>query len=266
MTVTPAMVRAVCRRIAADPDRVPTPAQDKVLVLAVQRDIEHDIALEAMLRGHRGLVYRVASKWARVDLFDDAVSVGMLGMAAAIRRYDPDRGIKFSTYATHWIESKIRRTTVQGIHHAHVPEHNLYRWLRLKRWYATFHEEHSRYPEDDEIMAHFGFTAPELEHVRSVGLMEMQSIDGMPVGLDQSRDLTQVQSPETFVLEGIEMEKLSTAISQLDPIQRYILRRVYGLDSEMASMRVIGEEIGMTSQAVHQRLKTIHKILRKAME
>lgn len=89
-------------------------------------------ALDELVRHNLRLVYQIARRYGTADpgtTFDDLVQEGMLGLFTAARRYDPDRGTRFSTYATWWVRQAIQRAAVTAgtIRRSANPDHKLAR-------------------------------------------------------------------------------------------------------------------------------------------
>lgn len=269
MTPTPAQVRVLCRRLRSDPKRIPTTAQDALLCRAAQAGVEADLAIETMLWCHNGLVLKMAGRLSRGSSHEDAVQAGRIGLAKAVRMFDPDRGHRFSTYAVYWIASTMRRVTVQGNYQTHIPEHSLYRWLRIRRWSTGYQDEHGRLPEPEEIAAGLGIELGEVEDSMGIGRMEPCSFDGLsPLGfeVDSMRNIPTAPSPEAEVVFSSEVDRLHKALLDLTEPQRIAIIEYFGLDGEPRSMREVGERHGCTSQAIDCRIRTAFRILRKAMQ
>lgn len=89
-------------------------------------------ALDELVRHNLRLVYQIARRYGTADpgtTFDDLVQEGMLGLLTAARRYDPDRGTRFSTYATWWVRKAVQRAAVTAgtIRRSANPDHKMVR-------------------------------------------------------------------------------------------------------------------------------------------
>lgn len=270
MIPTPAQVRVLCRRLRSDPKRIPTTSQDALLCVAVQNGVEAELAIETMLWCHNGLILKMAGRLSRGGNYDDAVQAGKMGMVKAIRMFEPERGLRFSTYAMHWIGSTMRRVTVQGNFQAHIPEHSLYRWIRIRRYCTQYVDAHSRHPEPEEIAEALGIEVSEIEDSMGIGRMEPCSFDGLsPRGfeLDSMRNIPTSPSPEGSVVERTEIDRLYQALEQLTEGQRIAIIEYFGLDGrEPCSMREVGERHGVSSQAIDCRIRIACRVLKKALQ
>lgn len=270
MIPTPAQVRVLCRRLRSDPKRIPTTAQDALLCVAAQQGVEAELAIETMLWCHNGLILKMAGRLSRGGNYDDAIQAGKMGLVKAVRMFEPERGLRFSTYAMHWIGSTMRRVTVQGNFQAHIPEHSLYRWIRIRRYYNHHIEQHGTAPENDQIAKALGIEVSEVEDSMGIGRMEPCSFDGLsPRGfeLDSMRNVPTSPSPEAQVVDDTEMDRLHKALAQLTDGQRIAIIEYFGLDgSEPRSMREVGERHGVSSQAIDCRIRIACRVLKKALQ
>jgi len=266
---TPAQVRVLCRRLRSDSKRIPTTAQDALLCTAAQNGIEADLAIETMLHCHNGLVLKMAGRLSRGSNHEDAVQAGKLGLVKAIRMFEPERGLRFSTYATHWIASTMRRVTVQGNFQAHIPEHSLYRWLRIRRYCTQYVDAHSRYPEPEQIAEALGIDISEVEDSMGIGRMEPFSFESLqPKGFDMDsiRFLPIAPSPESAVVQDSEIDRLHKALLDLTEAQRIAIIEYFGLDGESRSMREVADRHGISAQAVDSRIRMACRMLKKALQ
>lgn len=266
---TPAQVRVLCRKLRSDPKRIPTTAQDALLCTAAQNGIEEDLAIETMLWCHNGLVLKMAGRLSRGSNYEDAIQAGKMGLVKAIRMFEVERGHRFSTYAIHWIASTMRRVTVQGNFQAHIPEHSLYRWLRIRRYFNHHIEQHGTAPEEEQIAEALGIEVAEVKDSMGIGRMEPFSFESLqPKGIDPDsmRNIPTSPSPEAQVVERTEIDRLHEALEQLTEGQRIAIIEYFGLDGQPRSMREVGERHGVSSQAINCRISIACRVLKKALQ
>jgi len=267
--ITPAQVRVLCRSLRSDSKRVPTTEQDGILCTAAQTGIERDLALETMLWCHHGLILKMAARLARHGNHDDAVVAGKLGLTKAVLCFQPERGHKFSTYATHWIGSTMRRVTVQANFSAHIPEHSLYRWLRIRRYGVQYADAHGRWPDNTQIATALGVDVAEVEDSIGIARMEQFSFDSLEhrgIDSDSTSLAPTSPSPEQEIILSAELDRLHEALAQLTDAQRYAIEQYFGLDGDPKTYREIGEQIGVTGQAIDQRVRLGCRILQRLLK
>jgi len=248
---------------------VPTTEQDGILCTAAQAGIERDMAIETMLWCHYGLIVRVAARLARQGNYDDAVVAGKLGLTKAVLCFEPKRGHKFSTYATHWIGSTIRRVTVQSNFSAHIPEHSLYRWLRIRRYGVQYADAHGRWPDNAEIATALGVDVAEVEDSVGISKMELFSFDSLEhrgIDADATSLIPTSPSPEVEIVANSELDRLHEALAQLTESQRYAIEQYFGLEGDPKTLREIGDELGITHQAVVSRVRLGCRMLQRLLK
>ena len=115
-----------------------TAAEEKALARKVQGDGDFD-AREQLIRHNLRLVVSVAKRWAGRGLtLPDLVEEGNVGLVHAVELFDPARDIRFSTYATWWIQQAIRRALVNTVKTVRVPRHMSQELTRWRTWARAF--------------------------------------------------------------------------------------------------------------------------------
>lgn len=267
MKVTPAMVRGIVRRLAIE-DRIPTREEDAVLCIAVQRDIEAKDAMETMLRQHRGLALKMIAKWSKGPNLDDAMTEALVGISKAVERFDPAMGWKFSTYATYWISSRVRRMMLESSMATRIPEHTVYRYRRMNKFVDVFRREHGIDPTDQQLMNHLECNMALLEDLKRMSQFELFFLEDLP--LENYQDVSGVQSHQSHegsIIDSMELERIMAEVDQLPEDYRRILTMRFGLDgSEPMSLREIAAAQRCSAANIEQKLRSLLKRLRRQVE
>jgi RNA polymerase sigma factor FliA len=185
----------------------------------------------------------------------DLVSYGLLGLIGAIERYDPDRDIKFETYAI----ARIRGSIIDELRALDwVPRSVRSRAREIERAIATLEAQLGRAPTDEEISAKVGISIDELEEsltdiARSsiAALDELWSVSGEG---DQVSLLDTLEDPDSVrpadALDETELrEILGDAISRLPEREKLVITLYY---YEELTLREIGEVLGVTESRISQ--------------
>ena len=185
----------------------------------------------------------------------DLVSYGLLGLIGAIERYDPDRDIKFETYAI----ARIRGAIIDELRALDwVPRSVRSRAREIERSIAALEAKLGRAPTDEEIAGKVGITVPELEDsladiARSsiAALDELWSVSGEG---DQVSLLDTIEDPESVrpadALDESELrEILGDSIARLPEREKLVITLYY---YEELTLREIGEVLGVTESRVSQ--------------
>ena len=185
----------------------------------------------------------------------DLISYGLLGLISAIERYDPDRDIKFETYAI----VRIKGAIIDELRALDwVPRSVRSRAREIERAIAELESKLGRAPTDDEIAGKIGISEDELEESLSdisrssiAALDELWSVsgEGDQVSLLDTIEDTDAPSPSEALDETDVRETLADAIARLPEREKLVITLYY---YEELTLREIGEVLGVTESRVSQ--------------
>ena len=187
----------------------------------------------------------------------DLAAEAIIGMLAALDRFDPDRGIKFISYAVWWIRQKVQ-TAVHGNRTIRVPEH----YMQIFRRFRTQEQSLLRQGLDADFEDLAAGLHP--DQVRGLRMMVLGHFSWQQLA-DQYSDIDVDFTPRYLAddnaletLEsGPEAQELSAALEailgDLEPRDRYIIERYYGLDGEPPqTLEEIGRQLSLTRERIRQ--------------
>ncbi len=238
--------------------------------LALQGD---ERARQRMIESNLRLVVKIAKRYMNRGLaLLDLIEEGNLGLIRAVEKFDPERGFRFSTYATWWIRQTIERALMNQTRTVRLPIHvikeiNIY--LRAARKLA---QTLDREPSTEDIAAMLD--QPIAEVKKLLGLNERVASVDAPASRDNDKSLLETIADEhnidpSLLLQDDDVRQhIDIWLSQLTDKQRAVVERRFGLHGrEAATLEEIGLELGVTRERIRQiqieAIKRLRLILRR---
>lgn len=232
------------------------PSDEGPLTRAAQNG--DDEAREKMITSNLRLVIKIARDYKEFGLpIEDLINEGNIGLMKAVDMFDPDRGVRFSSYASQWIKQYVRRALSNHARTIRLPLHMVDRVAKIHRLTNHYLQEHGREPTDQELA-----TALELP-VRKIAAAKRasqraRSLD-RPVSDDSESSLGELVADESVVAPDAQLDSnnvlgaLPELLDQLPPRESIILQRRFGIDGkDPETLDKIGERLGVCRERVRQ--------------
>lgn len=236
-----------------------TPEQE--LKVATQAQAGDFSARQAMIEHNLRLVVSIAKTYMHRGLpLPDLIEEGNLGLMHALDKFEPQRGFRFSTYATWWIRQSVEKALMSQVRTVRLPVHvirEINQVLRARRFLEQALGAEGRVPDLEDIAS---LTGKSVEDVAdALALAEHTTSLDAPRDLDPGSSLLDFISDDRSASPDLEVEKsqleemLRNWLKNLKEDQRAVIIRRYGLDNqEPATLEGLAKELGLSKERVRQ--------------
>jgi RNA polymerase primary sigma factor len=244
-----------------------TPLQETAVARRV-RDGDEDAVRELVTKNLR-FVISVAKKYQNRGLaLVDLIGEGNLGLLTAARKFDPDHGVKFISYAVWWIRQAILSAIARHGRPVRVPLNRTADLSRVIRATENLRQELGREPTAEEISAAVGLSVELVQALASLNTAEVR-LDA-PLAGDGERNILErfmadgQADAEAQAMDQFLKEEIDAALATLTPRDAKVLRLYFGLDGEKEhTLEEIGVLFGITRERVRQLRDRALKKLRE---
>jgi RNA polymerase primary sigma factor len=216
-------------------------------------------AREQMIRANLRLVVKIAKQYRNPSMtLADLVAEGNLGLMRAVEEFDPDAGVRFSTYAAWWVKQTIKRAMNHTGRSIRIPAYLVKMVSKWRKTTAAMEAQLGRPPTTQEMARRLRISARKAEIIRqglhAVAAPTQIGSEETSALAEMVRDTSQ-QQPDQPMLDASNPPLVKSLLKHLQPRERKILELRFGLDGYQGPPRTfkqIGQIIGLTRERVRQ--------------
>jgi RNA polymerase primary sigma factor len=242
-----------------------TSEEERVLTRAARAGCHQ--SRQRLVESNMRLVINIARSYHNKSIpLEDLIQEGAIGLMSAVERFDPDKGFRFSTYATHWVRQSIGRAIDNKAKTIRLPAHISQTLRKIERTRTKLTDELGYEPGLDVVARELGIAPKRLQTILQAS-QELLSLD-MKVGDNEGSTLgallrdTSSGDPERVIISEELVEELHHMLLELNERERRIVsRRIAAPEDEVQSRDDLSGDLGVSRDRLRQlEIQAIKKL------
>lgn len=230
--------------------------------LAYQIAAGDDAALQEMIQSNLKLVVKISLEFYKgATSIMDIIQNGNMGLMRAAKKFDPEKGVKFSTYAAFWIKQSILRGFIKPSHNINISYRKDYINKQIKTFVSAYLQENGRFPEVSTIQEELKVSRRDAVDVLFFFSNADHSLNSAM--FEEGEEMIDTiaddhYNPEMIAEENSLLDEVNTAVDSLTAREREIIRKRYGFDYEpKETLQSLGDQFSITAEAARQIEKRV---------
>ncbi len=214
-------------------------------------------AVQELVERNLRFVVQVAGKYKNSGIpLTDLINEGNLGLIQAARKFDPDRGARFITYAVWWIRQAIMHALAEGGGAVRLPIKQAEALSKLRQKIEEFRQQTGVEPTVEELAAALDMKPEDIDDLLRVYRPQLSLDAPIKEGTETTQldfiEANQLPSSEDVYLHASLINEVHELLDQLEQRESMILRARFGFDDQPKSLAAIGRELGLSRERVRQ--------------
>lgn len=226
-------------------------------ILLAQRAKENErIAIDRLIEANLRFVVSIAKEYQGRGLsLADLINEGNLGLLKAVKKFDPKKGTRFTSYAVWWIRQTILQALASQSRIVHVPLNKVGKWFKISKLTNLYGQKYGREPTISEMARELKMGTAEVKNLLRIAKRQISLDTSTLPGEDRLVDTlaSEITPPEERLVQEARSLAIREALESLTPRELKIVQLYFGLEGEeRCTLEMIGRKLGLSRERVRQ--------------